>query len=87
MGVSIHKHGPSSGAESFWMRTGPGWARIWRARTKKALWEEAAEAGETAGARQPPRWPETARIRRRPSMLDGAAGEVEPGETGRLMTG
>ena len=53
-----------------WMRTGPGWARIWRARTKKALWEEAAEAGETAGARQPPRWPETARRRRRPSMLE-----------------
>lgn len=56
--------------------------RIWRARTKKALWEEATEAEANAGA-----WrPETARRRRRPSMLEwsGAAGEEEPGETGRL---
>ena len=62
-GVSTDR--PVSGAETIWRRTGPGWARIWRARKKTALWEEAAEAEVTSGA-----WrPETERRRRRPSML------------------
>ena len=61
-------HGPESGAESFWRRTGSGWERIWRARTNRAQWGEAAALLDVAW--RPLRWPETARRPRRLRILE-----------------